>query len=214
MGINTRFPRIEMKVENKKQLESLLRGNVYISNEEIPIFSHYASLAKNTLVEIGAGLGASAVLMLVNTPSSALVHSIDSFTGDTERSFHVSEKLCRENVIRALNLIDMSKAIKRWYLYNQPSHQIASLWNKLIDFLYIDGDHRYEAVKQDFNDWFKHIKSDGVLLLHDSRRLDSVPENKFARGWSGPTKLARELENRDDLDLVDITYSLTIWRKK
>ena len=214
MGINTRFPRIRMKVESKKQLEGLLKSNIYISNEEIPIFSHYASLAKNTLVEIGAGLGASAVLMLVNTPSSALVHSIDSFTGDTERNFHVSEKLCRENVIRALSLINMSKAIKRWYLYSQPSHQIASLWDKSIDFLYIDGDHRYEAVKQDFNDWFKYIKMGGVLLLHDSRRIPNVPESKFNRGWPGPTKLAGELENRDDLDLIDIAYSLTVWRKK
>lgn len=203
-----------MKVENKKQLEDLLKNNVYISNEEIPIFSYYASLAKNTLVEIGAGLGASAVLMLINTPSSALVHSIDSFAGDTERSFHVSEKLCRENVSQALNSMKEPNAIKRWYLYNQSSHQIAILWTKPIDFLYIDGDHRYGAVKQDFNDWFKYIKTNGVLLLHDSRRIPNTPEGKFNRGWPGPTKLAEKLRDRDDLDLIDIAYSLTVWRKK
>ncbi len=202
-----------MRIENKKQLGDLLKDTVYMANEEIPVFSHYASLAKDVLVEIGAGLGASAVLMLANAPSSALIYSIDSFTGDTKRSFHVSEQRCRENVSKALASSDRMGTIKRWFLYNRSSHQIANSWDKPIDFLYVDGDHRYEAVKQDFNDWFKYIKPNGVLLLHDSCRIPNTPEDKFARGWSGPTKLAEELKDRRDLDLADTAFSLTVWRK-
>lgn len=198
---------------NKSELAKHFKAPIYIAEEEIPIFCQYASSAKNTLVEIGAGLGASAVLMLINAPH-ALVYSIDSFTGDTMKNWKTSEKICRENVSYALNSIGEPNAIKRWYLYSQPSHQIAILWTKPIDFLYIDGDHRYEAVKQDFNDWFKFVKTKGVLLLHDSRRVPDTPESKFNRGWPGPTKLAGELENRDDLDLIDTAYSLAIWRKK
>lgn len=213
MGASEKFFGIGMKIGSKKQLGNLLKSDVYIADKEIPVFSHYASLATDTLVEIGAGLGASAILMLVNAPRGALVHSIDSFAGDSMKNFYVSEKRCRENVLRALNSLGVAKLTEYWHLYSQPSHQMASSWSNPIDFLYIDGDHRYEAVKQDFDDWFKHIKPNGVLLLHDSRKIPNTLENKFDRGWPGPTKLAEELKGRNDLKLINETYSLTVWRK-
>jgi predicted O-methyltransferase YrrM len=36
-----------------------------------------------------------------------------------------------------------------------------------IDFLFIDGDHSYEAVKRDFNLYFDFIRPGGTIVLHD-----------------------------------------------
>ena len=36
-----------------------------------------------------------------------------------------------------------------------------------IDFLYIDGDHRYEFVKQDLQNYVPKVKSGGILSGHD-----------------------------------------------
>lgn len=202
-----------MKIKNKKELKELLKDKVYMADEEIPIFSKYVSLSKGNLVEIGAGLGASTALMLTNAPENSLVFSIDSFTGDTIKNFSLSKDRCIKNVNNVLNSLDLSKNTKRWNLFDKPSNEVASSWNKSIDFLFIDGDHTYKGVKQDFNNWFKHVKNDGFILLHDSRRISGTKDNVFNRGWEGPTKLANELKERDDLKLIDEVYSLTIWKK-
>ena len=36
-----------------------------------------------------------------------------------------------------------------------------------IDFLFIDGDHRYEGVKRDLQLWFPKIKNGGIISGHD-----------------------------------------------
>ena len=36
-----------------------------------------------------------------------------------------------------------------------------------FDWVYIDGDHRYEAVKRDINDWYPKVKKGGYLTGHD-----------------------------------------------
>ena len=41
-------------------------------------------------------------------------------------------------------------------------------WTGPIDFLFIDGDHDYEAVRRDFEEWSPHVTSDGTLAFHDA----------------------------------------------
>ena len=36
-----------------------------------------------------------------------------------------------------------------------------------IDFLFIDGDHRYEGIKKDLQDWYPKVKHGGVISGHD-----------------------------------------------
>lgn len=45
---------------------------------------------------------------------------------------------------------------------------VSKTWDKKIDILHIDGDHRYECVKNDFETWSKFLSDDGVILLHDT----------------------------------------------
>jgi predicted O-methyltransferase YrrM len=41
-------------------------------------------------------------------------------------------------------------------------------WELPIDILHIDGDHKYESVKNDYEKWSKFVKDDGVILFHDT----------------------------------------------
>lgn len=59
----------------------------------------------------------------------------------------------------------------------------AATWLHTVDILHIDGDHDYGSVKRDFDAWYPHLKSGGILLLHD---IDSFPE--------GPGRLFSELQ--------------------
>ena len=38
-----------------------------------------------------------------------------------------------------------------------------------VDFLFIDADHSYEAVKADWSQWFPKVKRNGYIALHDAK---------------------------------------------
>lgn len=210
-----------MIVPSKAELEQALSAPAYINEAEIEPFCRYASLPHNrVLVEIGAGYGASAVLMLLSAPRLAFVYSIDSFTGDSMRNWRAAYKECVANVQDAADNLgyDSMVFLMRWQPCVSDSHSASirahDLFRDLIDFLYIDGDHHYDAVRQDFDDWLPLVNKGGVILLHDSRRLPDAPEGHFARGWPGPTRLAEELHGEPTVELIEEAFSLTIWRKR
>ena len=120
------------------------------------------------------------------------------------------------NVTRALDGAGQPEALGKWTLLVDDSHSAALDWKdpEPLDFLYLDGDHRYGPVRRDFEDWQGFVRPGGVILLHDSRRLPDTPENVFNRGWPGPTRLARELAQDNRVELVEEVFSLSIFRKR
>ena len=55
---------------------------------------------------------------------------------------------------------------------------IAKTWDKKIDILHIDGDHSYDAVKNDFETWSQFVSEDGVILLHDTC-VETINGNEY-----------------------------------
>ena len=61
-----------------------------------------------------------------------------------------------------------------------------------IDALFIDGDHRYEGIKQDFECYRKFVRNGGLILLHDI-----VEDNGRGRAWAGGVpKLWQEVRSK------------------
>ena len=58
------------------------------------------------------------------------------------------------------------------------SYEAVVAWNRPIDFLLIDGDHREEAVEQDWNGWHPFVTENGIVAFHDARL--------FPGGWTSP----------------------------
>jgi predicted O-methyltransferase YrrM len=50
------------------------------------------------------------------------------------------------------------------------SKEAARDWRRSIRLLWIDGDHRYESVKQDFQLWEPFLVDGGIIALHDTIR--------------------------------------------
>jgi hypothetical protein len=69
------------------------------------------------------------------------------------------------------------------------SHDASRGWDRPIDFLMIDGDHREEAVEQDWNDWAPHVVENGLVVFHDARL--------FPGGWTseeyGPVRFVNRM---------------------
>lgn len=204
---------------NKQELVHVLGAPAYLHEDELPLFKKYAALTKNIIVEIGAGYGASALMFLLYKQPKVKLYSIDRFTMEeyTKPPLGANKppqaKTCQDNVKQALSIFQKDKHYNDWQLIVRDSHDVSENWKKEIDLLFIDGDHSYEGVARDFNNWFSFVRAGGIIFLHDSRRLPSASKDKFLRGWQGPTKLARELKKRKDIELIDQAFSLTVWKK-
>jgi hypothetical protein len=56
------------------------------------------------------------------------------------------------------------------------SWQAAPAFNQPIDALFIDADHRYEAVRQDWDQWSPKVTPGGIIALHDCRIAPNSPD--------------------------------------
>jgi predicted O-methyltransferase YrrM len=55
--------------------------------------------------------------------------------------------------------------------------------NKL-DFLFIDGDHRYEGVKRDFECYSSLVKKGGIIAFHDILPRSDTPDVQVFKLWA------------------------------
>lgn len=58
-----------------------------------------------------------------------------------------------------------------------------SLGEALLDILFIDGDHTYEGVKEDYTRYSKYVRTGGIIIFHDIIVHDQVPECEVHRFW-------------------------------
>jgi hypothetical protein len=81
-----------------------------------------------------------------------------------------------------------------------------------IDFLFIDGDHNYEAVKRDFNLYYSKVKPNRFIGIHDSRMYRGGAN--FHPGSSKFTDelLAGKYKNYN-LKIIAEAWSLTVFEK-
>ena len=124
---------------------------------------------------------------------------------------------CRFAVAQALSAKRRGEALNDWHLINGFSHDVVESWDKRIDLLFIDGSHHYEDVRRDFQQWSRFLVADGRILIHDSRKDNTVADpsdEHFSRGWMGPTRLAEELKSSSEFELVDTCYSISVFARK
>ncbi len=53
-----------------------------------------------------------------------------------------------------------------------------------LDFLFIDGDHSYAGVKQDFEFYSRFVKRGGVIALHDICHRENQPDIEVHKLWA------------------------------
>jgi hypothetical protein len=124
-------------------------------------------------VEIGAWKGKS--IMFAAERTKELNKNIKLYTIDI---FKVSDQ-CTSN------LLPMNVEFYDQYLKNiEPmkdyintikmnSHDAYTLFDdNSIDFLFMDGEHSYEAVRKDLKLWYPKIKNSGIIAGHDYEWID------------------------------------------
>ena len=58
------------------------------------------------------------------------------------------------------------------------------LKGRLVDFLFLDGDHTEKGVEQDFNDYIEFVRPGGLVAFHDIVENQPYPTNQVYYFWS------------------------------
>lgn len=154
------------------------------------LYNMARGLKPKTIVEIGTGNchTASAWLEALdeNEQKDALLYTIDP---DPHVPQHFSKHAMFYSYIGKSNIA--------WEQWDK---------NKLIDILYIDGDHSYEQCKLDFDNWIQCVKFDGWILIHDTNN----------HWWPGVARVIQELRNTQQYDMITLPYGygITIMRRR
>lgn len=131
-------------------------GSCQIETEISSALDYIAESAPKLVVEIGTLNGGTSLLFGRFLPTMETMICID---------LHVKNK-------EMLKLLATPK--QQWTFFDMPSYaddtvkRVEKFLNgRLIDTLFIDGDHRYEGVKQDFLCYRHFVREGGIILFHD-----------------------------------------------
>jgi predicted O-methyltransferase YrrM len=123
-----------------------------------------------SLVEIGVAEGASAVALRTMMNPEGTLYLVDPFHLSRVRMLNFPRRAARRAV--------SAKGTPKIVWIEAFSHEAVGAWNRPIDFLLIDGDHREEAVEKDWKDWHPFVTENGIVAFHDAR--------VFPGGWTSP----------------------------
>lgn len=130
----------------------------------LDIASSYKKKEKINYLEIGCYAGASACLML-QRPNTSVI-SIDL-------GYPISEKVVYQN-------IEKFNTHKNEYRYIRGNSNDQTILKEVTDFkvdiLFIDGDHSYSAVKNDFINYSSLVVSGGYIVFDDYHDSQHSPE--------------------------------------
>ncbi len=116
-------------------------------------------------VELGCFFGASTIFLgqeIKRQKKNITIHAIDRWTDETwdARGPGVEEAF-REN-IKDAGIEDIVNVIK-----DDSVNASMAFGGRSVDFVFVDADHDYEAVKKDVLNWMTKLKHGGWIAGHD-----------------------------------------------
>jgi MMP 1-O-methyltransferase len=134
----------------------------YMEPPELAWLAEQASQA-HTIAEIGCWQGRSTRVLADHCPGT--VFAIDHFRGVPELLYELTDRppfwLYKKFT---MNIIDCENVVA----IRKPSKEAARLLNTMeFNLVFIDGDHTYEAVKEDIRWWQPLVTRGGILCGHD-----------------------------------------------
>lgn len=119
--------------------------------------------SKRSLAEIGVFQGrTSGVLAAVMDPSG-VYFAVDPYPGGGRTGIDFNQRIAHREVRRhAVGRVEWVQAT------GADAPNDPRLYGKTVDFLFIDGDHRYEGLKADWEAWRDRVAPGGIVGLHDT----------------------------------------------
>lgn len=177
------------------------------------------------VLEIGTKFGGTFYLWCMMNQSSGLNISIDMNDGGLhggidEQKMDERDKWFKEKFNNCHFIRGDSHESETWndliYEFHSDHEEYAyfidcgdrkqwnSMYEKCVDFLFIDGDHTYEGVKKDFEMYSPFVKNGGCIAFHDIKDTQKHRERQVevAKFWN---------EIKNDYEYVEFSDPLVDW---
>ncbi|WP_408913955.1 class I SAM-dependent methyltransferase [Brucella pseudogrignonensis] len=142
-----------------------IRASAWLEHSPF-IFWLIDMLRPDKLVELGTHNGFSFLSQCQVAKSINLdttIYAIDTWKGDEHAGFYDSQVYDNLEEEVRVQYPKIGKLIKSTFASARSQFEDGS-----VDLLHIDGRHRYEDVKEDFDTWVGTLTDRGVVLFHDT----------------------------------------------
>lgn len=165
--------------EDQRRLVQAIDG--WLFPEEASILHQLASESRGSgvIVEIGSWQGKSTVCLGLGSLKGQRkpIYAIDPHTGSCEHQAD-RESIWTFDQFRAnIEEAGITHLVKPLVKFSNDAIEDVP---EPIDLIFIDGAHEYEAVLQDFQNWYPKVPVGGVMAFHDTL------------GWPGPRRVVRD----------------------
>lgn len=161
-------------------LEQVTATEGWLSPKQARLLHEAAARVRSgCIVEVGSYRGRSTIALATGAAEDVPVFAIEPhepFTGQLGGDFGPED---RAEFYRTMLRTGLYRNVR---LVNLSSEVVTRGWKLPVDLLWIDGDHRYEAVRRDVDVWLPYLTSSASIVLDDSTN----PE-------LGPTRVVDEL---------------------
>jgi hypothetical protein len=144
-------------------------------------------------LEIGVCRGENIARFLDDCPNIAHIDAVDPFTAYDDPNGGMDQNMM--DMFHALTLKNFAAYPGRVTLHRMRSVNFArSVADEYYDYLFIDGDHSYEAVRDDIAAWYPKLKTGGLFCGHDVLVKDvqrAIVEFRDMNGITTPVRLCK-----------------------
>jgi predicted O-methyltransferase YrrM len=133
-------------------------------------------------LEIGTNYGGTLLLLCNLSAPGAKIISVDLPSGRfgggyPRRKIPLFRKFPKSG--QQLHLIRADS-----HLQGTKEHVLRILEGELLDYLFLDGDHTYEGVRQDFEMYAPLVRGGGLIVLHDIAEHRQDLECRVGKFWN------------------------------
>lgn len=144
----------------------------WISNKGlVPYIKRHGENLKG--IEIGTCRAESTAYFLEKCPNIDLLTTIDPYKGYQDWNGEITQ----ETVDRFLDIAkkNLKQYGKRVKMLREDSVNAASKFeDESVDFIFVDGDHSYDATLADCEAYYSKLKKGGIFCGHDYQTLEDV----------------------------------------
>lgn len=153
----------------------------YLMEDEARLLGTIAACAPGTgaIVEIGSFKGKSTVMLAKVAEHYGLSRIVAIDPHNSPELLDLDANPEASSFQEFLTNIQSAGVADQVEVHRAYSKDAASLWDRPIRFLWIDGDHTYAGAKTDFDGFFPHVLPGGIVALHDALNVFSGPIRVF-----------------------------------
>lgn len=177
-------------------IRNILGWLTFLEAQALRMCTFTVSGLPGVIVEVGSYCGKSTVAIadMLKQGCSGTLYAVDSHVDNIE-VYGVDSYKELQIQLQSFNVRQYVEVLK------QTSADAAAEWQlHNIKMLFIDADHSYESVKQDFTLWEKFVIVHGLVIFHDSYE-------------AGPQKVIEEAMETKKFHKLMLADSLTVLRK-